>query len=300
MKLRGLASLVMAAMAATTLMGSQDASAKQGYVVFPAERQSQLTVQGTKGFQITIERTSGRVELTASKDNTTAIYVVRAKRTPADRIEATFPGRGKVSVRFHPLGRARRSPGICGGRARISQTGIFAGMVRFDGEQGFTRVAVGHARGFVYRSFKESCKGSKSNGHPATSIHLTERAKSDGRTTVFSATKPTGGSPFAGSCFYFVSQWQRRHGMTSVKVAATKAAENTFVVTGSNQPESATITPPSPFSGTASFHASPGAMAEWEGTLTVDLPGVGTVGLTGTQFMPKLCLGRSCVGRPGH
>ena len=151
-------------------------------------------------------------------------------------------------------------------------------MVRFDGEQGFTRVAVGHARGFVYRSLKESCKGSKSNGHPATSIHLTERAKSDGRTTVFSATKPTGGSPFAGSCFYFVSQWQRRHGMTSVKVAATKAAENTFVVTGSNQPESATITPPSPFSGTASFHASPGAMAEWEGTLTVDLPGVNSVG----------------------
>ena len=95
MKLRGLASLVMAAMAATTLMGSQDASAKQGYVVFPAERQSQLTVQGTKGFQITIERTSGRVELTASKDNTTAIYVVRAKEAQRmDRGDIPGPGQG--------------------------------------------------------------------------------------------------------------------------------------------------------------------------------------------------------------
>ena len=292
--------LVAAAVATATLMAPQDASAKQGYVVFPAERQSQLTVQGTSGFRITIARTSGRVELTASKVKTTAIYAVRAERSPADGIEATFPGRGKVSVRFHPFGQARRSPGICGGRARISQPGIFVGMVRFNGEQGFTRVTVGHARGFVYRSFKESCKVSKSNGHSAGSIYLAERAKADGRTTVFSATKPTGGSPFAGTCFYFVSQWQTRHGMTSVKVAATKAAGNTFIVTGSNQPESATITPPSPFSGTASFHASGGALAEWQGTLTVDLPGVGTVGLTGTQFMPKLCLGRSCVGRPGH
>ena len=85
--------------------------------------------------------------------------------------------------------------------------------------------------------------------------------------------------------------------MTSVKVAVAKAAEDTFVTAGApTQPESATVTPPSPFSGTATFHASAGASAEWEGPLAVDLPGIGPIQLTGSQFKPELCLARSCVG----
>jgi hypothetical protein len=90
----------------------------------------------------------------------------------------------------------RRSQFTVKGRQR----GIFRGVIRFEGEQGFTRIAVGHARGFVYRSFKESCKGSSHGGSRTLPIYsLTESAKLHGRTTVFAATKSTEGLPFAGS-----------------------------------------------------------------------------------------------------
>lgn len=301
MKARGLGPLLVL-VAATTLTASPVASAKPGYVTFPAERESQLTVKGTQGFQITIERIAGRVELTASDGSTSAIYVVHTTETPAEGIKATFPGRGKVSVRFDPSGRTQRWPGVCGGRAPIRQSGVFRGVIRFEGEQGFTRIVIGHARGFAYRSFKESCKGSKQGGSGATPIYsLTERAKSHGQTTVFAATKSTEGSAFAGSSHYFVSQWKRRHGMISIKTAFASTRSDTFAITGSPaQPESATVTPPSPFSGTANFHASPGELAEWKGTLAVDMPGVEPVRLTGPLFRPELCLGQRCVGRPHH
>jgi hypothetical protein len=299
MKAGTLVSVVAATCAYVALIVPQCASAKPGYFVLPAERESQLSVKGTRGFQITIDRTAGRVELTASKGGTSAIYIVHAAKSKTDGIEATFPGRGKVSVGFHPRGPARRSPGECGGRASVRQTGIFVGVVKFEGEQGYTRVAVGHARGYVYHHFKQSCKGQKGKGLSTTTIYLTELAKSEGLTTVFTAIKPAAGSPFAGSSSFFVSRFEKRHGMTSVKLAFAKAAEDTFAVAGApTQPESATVTPPSPFSGTASFHASAGALAKWEGTLAVDLLGIGTIQLTGSQFEPELCLARSCVGGP--
>jgi hypothetical protein len=288
--------------AVITLTVSPAASAKSGYVNFPSGRESQLTVKGTKGFQVTISRIRGHVELTASNGNSAAIYIVRSVKAPGNRIEARFPGLGRISVRFYPSGRAQREPPFCEGRAPIKRIGVFRGVIRFEGERGFTRIGVERARGFIYRSFKETCKGSDDgNIKTPPTYSLTERARLDGQTTVFIATKFTDGSPFAGLSNYFASQSERQHGMTSVRVASASAGSGAFAIAGSpTQPESATVSPPLPFSGTASFQASPGSPPEWEGTLAVDLPGVDTVQLIGSQFRPELCLGKRCVGRSRH
>ncbi|MGB7684695.1 MAG: hypothetical protein WBL45_02835 [Solirubrobacterales bacterium] len=207
---------------------------------------------------------------------------------------------GKVSVRFHPSGRVKRNPPFCGGRASLTQHGVFSGTIRFEGERGFTRIAVQNARGFVYRSFKETCKGGSGGGSGDFPFYsLAERGRVQGRTTFFNALKPIDESQFGGSATYLVSQWDKRHGMTSVRVAYVAADGDTFAIAGPpTQPESATVTPPPPFSGTASFHASPGALADWEGTLAVELPGVEPVQLTGSQFRPVLCRDRRCLGNP--
>lgn len=89
--------------------------------------------------------------------------------------------------------------------------------------------------------------------------------------------------------------------MVSIKVASAKGDSSAFEITGSpNRLTSAVVTPPAPFSGTGSFEAASGELAEWDGTLAVDLPGLGTVQLTGSQFTPELCLGKKCVGRPAQ
>jgi hypothetical protein len=293
--------LLLSATAAAALSLSPVASAKPGYFIVPAERLSQLTVKGTHGFQITIARIGGRVELTASSGNVAAIYVVRPAKAPADRIEGNFPGLGKVSVRFHPAGRAQSTPAFCGGRASFRQNGIFSGTIRFEGEMGFTRIHVENARGSVFRSFKEVCKesGEGDDSETPPSYSLTEKARSQGKTTVFAATKSADILAPDRSATYFASQWKRQHGMVSVRVATAQADRDSFAIAGPPfRPESATITPPSPFSGAATFQASPGALAKWEGTLAVALPGVGSVPLTGSHFRPELCRGQRCVGRP--
>lgn len=289
--------LLLAAMA----LSASPVAAKPGYFNVSAEQVRQLTIKSTHGFRITITRVSGRVELTASNGNTAAIYVVRSAKIPTDRIEATFPGLGEVSVRFHPSGRVHREPGFCERRPSFRQSGIFSGTIRFEGEQGFTRINLDKAPGFVFRSFKEACKGSGESDSEAKappSYSLTERARSQGRTLVFTATKSADTMALDRSANYFVSQWERRHGMLSVRVAFAQADRDTFAIAGPPfRPESATIAPPLPFTGAASFQASPGALAKWEGTLAVELPGVGSVPLTGSQFRPELCRGQRCVGR---
>lgn len=293
---------VAIAVLAGSLAASAMASAKPGYFTFPAERTGRLTVKGTRGFQVTIARIDNRVELTASNGHTAAIYVVHPPRTPASQIRATFAGVGRISVRFHASGRVKRSPAICGGRASMKQGGIFRGVIRFMGEQGFTRISTDHARGFVFQSFKESCKGSsRGNSSTSSAYTLTERAKAPAGWIVFGATRFTDESPFAGSSNYFASQWKRRHGMVSVKVAFASGDSSAFEIAGSpSRPMSAVLTPPSPFNGTASFKAIPSESAEWAGTLEVDLPGLGIVPLTGPGFTPELCLGKHCVGRPAQ
>lgn len=299
MKVRVSLLLVLAAMAAAALSASSVASAKPGHFIVPAERLSQLTIKGTHGFRITVTRISRRVELTASDGSTSAIYVVRSAKIPTNRIEATFPGLGEVSVRFRPSGRVHREPGFCEQRPLFRQNGIFSGTIRFEGEQGFTRIDAENARGFVFRSFKETCKGGNDDSGATPIYSLAERAKSQGRVTSLTAIKPVSQSAFDNSSTYFASQLERRRGMTTIRVGVASSDPDTFALAGPPiQPESATLTPPSPFSGTASFQASSGALAKWEGTLAVELPGVGSVPLTGPQFRPELCREQRCVGRP--
>ncbi len=50
----------------------------------------------------------------------------------------------------------------------------------------------------------------------------------------------------------------------------------------------ATVQPPKPFVGTASFNRNADGSTEWLGTLSVALPGVGSIALVGPTFTAKL------------
>lgn len=61
-------------------------------------------------------------------------------------------------------------------------------------------------------------------------------------------------------------------------------------------PRSATIDPPSPFTGSATFQQESSKDFSWTGDLAVELPGIGEVNLAGPKFETELCLGRRCRG----
>ncbi len=299
MKLTVFRGLLVAMIAAASMAIPPVAAAKPGYFTFPAERRSVLTLRGSRGFQVTIERSAGRVELTASRQRGSAIYIVHSPKLPPDRIEAKFPGLGRVSLRFQPAGEAQHLPPFCRGRSSIKQAGTFRGTIRFAGEQGFTRVAATQARGYVYRSFKEVCKRSDvGHGTVTPGYSLVATARSHGRGIFFTAFRSTEESLIHGDTYYTAVTSERRHGMLIARTALTRARADTFSVEGPNaQPDSAAVSPSSPFRGAATFHATAGAPTEWVGTLSVDLPGAGTVQLAGSPFTAELCLNKRCVGQ---
>lgn len=291
--------LMVAISAMALLMVSPSASAKSGYFVWPAGRESQVSVKGTNGFDVTVVRTAGWIELVASNGSTSASYVIRRRRRAdsGDGIHATFPGLGRVSLRFRPSGKVKREPSFCRGRASIQRFGVFRGSIRFEGELGYTRVVTSRGRGYTYRSFREVCKDS---GHSTSTpgYSLNSEARTQGRAVSFSAFKPIPEWFYEDETTYLAGIWERRRGMIILRSAFASMPRNGLAVAGPlNRPDSVTVAPPPPFSGTASFHAPPGAPAEWTGTLAVDMPGAGTVPLTGPGFESELCLNRRCVGR---
>lgn len=302
MKARGtLLSLLAAAAIGTGLAQPQDIAAKSGYFVFPAYRESQLTVKGTHGFVISVTQTGHDVSLEASQGSATAIYILPVKNPARDGIRAKFPGVGRVSVRFHPSGEPRHSPPFpgCRGGEEVLQRGTFSGTIRFRGERGFTRVAVENARGTIRHASKEVCKNGGGNFKPEPSYSLDAHARSHGRTIGFSALQTYAGSETDRRATYFASTLERRQGMLISRVAIAHAGLSTFAVMGPpTRPDAASVAPPAPFHGTATYAGTVNGQADWQGTLAVDLPGVPGVQLAGPPFSSSLCFGQRCTGRP--
>jgi hypothetical protein len=281
------------------LASAGPASAEPGYVTFQGERKSQFTVNGTQGFRVTVERTGRRVELVASKGDSAATYVVHSPPTPNADIHVRFPGVGLVSTRFESSGSPSRTPAICGGRPAIRQDGVFRGTIKFRGERGFTRIDADSARGFFFREPKESCKGKSHSGQSSRpGYSLTARTKIPGGLLGFVASKSPPDSEFAGFTGYFAIELKHRHGMRVSRVAAASSRSGAgFEMSGpANRPEAAVVSPPAPFSGTASFSSTSDTTAQWTGDLAVELPGAGMVRLASPRFRSQLCFGRRCLG----
>lgn len=167
--------------------------------------------------------------------------------------------------------------------------------------RGFTRVAVDSARGVVQRGSREVCRRSDNGNRskPEPTYSLLAYARSHGRMVSFTALRPAPGSTFGDESTFFGSSFEKQRGMSTVRLAVTHMDIDTFTIGGPPaRPDSATVTPPAPFHGTASFDVGTDGRVEWEGTLAVDLPGATGGRLTGPSFRSSLCLNRRCMGDP--
>jgi hypothetical protein len=70
---------------------------------------------------------------------------------------------------------------------------------------------------------------------------------------------------------------------------------SSFQITDPSQPTAgASLNPPAPFAGSATFLQESATPPTWTGDLRVDLPGFGTVPLTGPGVKASLCAAPSC------
>lgn len=233
-------------------------------------------------------------------------YLVNRRRSDPSRLSFSLGSLGHVSLRFVPSGRRRvhqREKG-CRGRPAVTIEGEFRGRVRFRGEGGYVRVFATRAKGEIERSFRLVCRAGRASqqysgrslreywplpaehGELGVSTSLLALADAGGRTIELQAKRL-----FESDGAEIIAATEEWIGPMLVGHAAFANFDDAdgFTATEPGQhPSAATIRPPAPFHGEASFYETSQSSHSWTGSLTVSFPGL-ELPLMGPEFATSLC-----------
>jgi hypothetical protein len=302
------------------------AAARPGDEVRPRSLHLTMAAAGTRGYAVTVDTLGHhRVTLTVQKSGQLASYMTRGK-VSRHQVKADFGRFGKVSLRFHgkrrafpaargkrPQRRARRV--LCRGRRPQREVGRFRGTIEFDGQHGYTRLAVGRLRGEVRRSYRQVCrlvpvrkprKGSDRRAAVARASNadpfgfnltlLSARSRVGRALTRFTAIslEPPRGIPVPPRDRFSVitASLQERVGRVRIFRSTMQLAspERIRISRRGVDPATARLALTAPFAGRARYRAADeGNPASWTGDLGVRLLGSGLVPLTGPRFHVVLC-----------
>jgi hypothetical protein len=314
--------------AATTflLVMPASAAARPGDEVRPRSLHLTMSAAGTRGYEVTVDTLGHhRVTLTIAKNGQLASYMTKG-RVSRHQVKADFGRFGKVSLRFHGKRRPfptafrkgspdRRTRVLCRGRRPQREVGRFRGTIEFDGQHGYTRLAVGKLHGEVRRSYRQVCRlvpVRKHRRHHAnraavassTSTDpfgfnltlLSARSRVGGALTRFTAIslEPPRGIPVPRKDLFSLvtASLQERVGRVRVYRSAMDLAapKRVRVSRRGVDPATARLALEAPFSGRAHYEAADvGTPASWTGSLGVRLLGSGLLPLTGPHFHVVLC-----------
>ena len=302
------------------------AAARPGDEVRPRSLHLTMSAAGTRGYEVTVYTLGHhRVTLTVAKNGQLASYMTRGK-VSRHQVKADFGRFGKVALRFHGKRRSfpvasrkqakqRSKRTVCRGRRPQREIGRFRGTIEFDGQNGYTRLAVGRLRGEVRRSYRQVCRlvpaKSKHGRHGARAAVassvpsdpfgfyltlLSARSRAEGALTRFTAItlEAPRGLPIARRDLFSVitASRQERVGRVRVFRSAFQMAEpgRVRVSRRGATPQTARLALTSPFSGRAHYRsAADNSPSSWAGSLGVRLLGSGPLPLTGPDFHAVLC-----------
>lgn len=250
-----------------------------------------------------------------------SVYIARAQ-TGRSRFETTFGKLGRLDLRFQPSGRVtygKRRRHCRGPDRYTTHYGVFVGTARFRGEDGYTAVDAHRVKGkevtpaalhcfdFISagpRSTIWDALTSPSTMNPTGSPSAEAVSKLDlappprlrhllggqGRRTMLQAHWHLA---VAAQAFGAVQRGHRRPVFfaealrTEERLALVRLATavgSPADLLASDSLSTATVTPPTPFSGEGSFRHADDGTKSWTGSLAVSFPGAPDVPLTGPVF----------------
>lgn len=249
------------------------------------------------------------------RSGTSTTYLAHGRVTPTALV-ASFADRGRIDVRLHPSGDVLRVPRRlhCAAAGHvIGRSGVFVGSIHFRGEGGYTSADVHRVSGVsvdLGALFACSLGVSASRHRTArarsavTALRRLARAAGRGRRGVPGVrTHPSGRSKvtelvadrtlalrrtvFAaesrpGHAFAIALDEHSEGSIAIARLALKRVPPATFAF--DNALSTAGVTPPRPFSGSATFLRGLGGARSWTGSLAVSFPGAPNLALTGTGF----------------
>jgi hypothetical protein len=208
-----------------------------------------------------------------------ATYVAPARLT-ATRIDADLGGLGVVALDVVPSGHTRTVRMGCGeGLEKLTyEPQSFRGIFEFHGEEGYadaTSTAPAEYTRFFFALF---CGGSLfgesgGQGLPGARLRLHSRRGSSRLDLQANKNRPRARTRLE------VETHEKHRGIAISRSRTLWVGSNAFAYDPLLR--TATLDPPAPFSGHATFHRGAPSAGRWTGTLTVDLPGKSNVPLAG-------------------
>lgn len=292
------------------------AVAKPGYFTIGPGIQAEFRVAGSNGYTIDVragaeagQRPS--VSASARKGGASVSYGVSTPIGEGGSFNVHLPGVGRVAVRFEARSEdTRKAPDNCKGRSTGVQHGYFRGTIRLRGERGYTEVDRTSAPGTLTRSYRQVCANGPpvNGGHtrhhqaktpPARSSRLVAGTLPLGRSVDFSAGETQLGKTLLGPSFLATAL--DRRGRMLVLTVINSFGRGKLISSAPGSPQTVEVKPPAPFVGSAVFALTSPKTSTFEGDLSVEMPGLGTVSLAGPDHWSVLCEERKCTdtGPPG-
>lgn len=310
------ACLAVALLAAQAKAADGDRGDRQPLEIQPPTTVAAAFVEGSHDYLLALEVPHPRVailsalrldmDINRSLQVAQAAYAVRTRPTVRNGvIKARFGDIASASLRFVPSGRRRvsRSQQIgCEGRRRVTQHGHFRGRIEIRGENDYTRASARRVSGALEKTFRLRCEpGFAEQPDPLLPSYLLGGgiffetydarleaiSEAGGRTVGLAAEHGEGDGPGA-TVEANASEW--KDGMLTFRSVVVEGGAGTLLTSlPGARPAKATLKPPRPFRGEATFLELSPTSHSWTGSLAVHLPGL-DVPLTGPDFATGLCV----------
>lgn len=251
-----------------------------------------IHAKATNGYSVQLKSEGDRLQMTVSRGLFPALLYTFGGRVSAAGIHAKIADLGVIDLRFEPSGKVRqgRPPGNCSGPRATQLEGNFIGEFDFRAERDVAEVHLAQVKGSLaapgWRCHRESIEDFLQGVPDERTYTFLSALDSDRHLgfTAFTAVDPEhpelDGEEISASA-------RTHRGALTVEHLAVALARN--ALSFDSALTSATVDPPRPFTGTATFCRTCEAASRWTGDLRVLLPGIGPpVKLTGSRYDASL------------
>lgn len=258
----------------------------------------ELDIKASNGLRAHLETSEKeKVTLVVGDESRGVSYEVQGEISEAG-MKVRFGRLGLIDVAFVPtttLSSTEPSEG-CEGKPRTLREGVFTGTIDFTGEREYVRLEGPQAEGSMSVVSQWRCPALEEPTPLGSASRLLARGfRKKGKSASLIAARRHCSCEFAagvhhgkkrGRSVFYGAKYERREGMEIARVTFASAGASAFAF--DHATGTATLRPPQPFSGHATYKRRPHARELWRSTIQVPLLGADPLRPDGPGFRAAL------------